>query len=40
LRLPLYRTWEKGRKDCPTMGNIPAGDGGIQVGDILVNVQM
>ena len=35
LRLPLYRTSEKGRKDCPTMANMPAEDGEIQV-----NVQM
>src|ERR1700690_1059744 len=31
LRLPLHRTPEKGRKDCPTPANIPVKGGHIEV---------
>src|ERR1019366_1692853 len=31
LRLPLHRTREKGRKDCPTAANIPVKGGRIEV---------
>jgi hypothetical protein len=31
LRLPLHRTAEKGRKDCPTAANMTVKDGEIEV---------
>jgi hypothetical protein len=35
LRLPLHRTPEKGRKDCPTAANIPVKGGQIEVNRVI-----